>query len=126
MNLTTEKILKFVQNETAHPMKTRELAQAMHVSRRDYPGFKRLVKKLISEGHLVHLKRGRIGQAEQLDIAVGVISINRSGRGFLVVEGETEDIVILDGGLLTAFDGDRVMVRLVGGAGVQVSQNSIS
>ncbi len=114
MKLTTEKILQFVQNETAHPMKPKELAQAMHVSRRDYAGFKRLVKQLITEGRLVRLKRGRIGQAEQLDIAVGIISINRSGRGFLVVEGETEDIVILDGGLLTAFDGDRVMVRLVG------------
>ena len=114
MNLTTEKILQFVQNKTTHPMKPKELAQAMHVSRRDYAGFKRLVKQLITEGRLVRLKRGRIGQAEQLDIAVGIISINRSGRGFLVVEGETEDIVILDGGLLTAFDGDRVMVRLVG------------
>ena len=86
----------------------------MHVSRRDYPGFRRMVKKLIAEGRLVRLKRGRIGQAEKLDIAVGKISINRSGRGFLEVEGSDEDIVIIDGGLLTALDGDRVMVRLVG------------
>jgi ribonuclease R len=114
MNLTTEKILQFVQNKTAHPMKPGELAQAMNISRRDYAGFKRLVKQLITDGRLVRLKRGRIGQAKQLDIAVGVLSINRSGRGFLVVEGEAEDIVILDGGLLTAFDGDQVMVRLVG------------
>ena len=86
----------------------------MKVSRRDYPGFRRLVKKLITEGRLVRLKRGRIGQADQLDIAIGTISINRSGRGFLEVEGVKEDIVIIDGGLLTALDGDRVMVRLVG------------
>jgi len=68
----------------------------MQVSRRDYEGFRRLVKKLIAEGHLVRLKRGRIGQAEKLDIAVGKISINRSGRGFLEVEGATEDIVMGD------------------------------
>jgi ribonuclease R len=114
MKLSAEKILQFIQNKTAHPMKTKELARAMHVSRKDYPGFRRLVKKLIAEGILVRLKRGRIGQAEKLDIAVGTISINRSGRGFLEVEGSDEDIVIIDGGLLTALDGDRVMVRLIG------------
>ncbi|MDX1777466.1 MAG: RNB domain-containing ribonuclease, partial [Thermodesulfobacteriota bacterium] len=114
MNLSPEKILQFIQSKTAHPMKTKELARAMKVSRRDYPGFRRLVKKLITEGRLVRLKRGRIGQADQLDIAIGTISINRSGRGFLEVEGVKQDIVIVDGGLLTALDGDRVMVRLVG------------
>ena len=114
MNLSAEKILQFIQNKTSHPMKTKELARAMHVSRRDYPGFRRLVKKLVTDGRLVRLKRGRIGQAEKLDIAIGTISINRSGRGFLAVEGVKEDIVIIDGGLLTALDGDRVMVRLVG------------
>jgi ribonuclease R len=95
-------------------MKIRELAQEMKVSRTDYPSFRRTVKKLIDKGHLVRLKRGRIGPADQMDIAVGNISINRSGRGFLEVEGVSEDIVILDAGLLTALDGDKVMVRLVG------------
>jgi ribonuclease R len=95
-------------------MKIRELAQEMKVSRTDYPSFRRTVKKLIDKGHLVRLKRGRIGPADQMDIAVGNISINRSGRGFLEVEGAAEDIVILDSGLLTALDGDKVMVRLVG------------
>jgi ribonuclease R len=114
MNLNAEKILQFVQNKTAHPMKTKELARAMNVNRRDYPLFRRLVKKLITDGHLVRLKRGRIGQAEKMDIVQGTISINRSGRGFLEVEGSKEDILIIEGGLLTALDGDRVMVRLIG------------
>ena len=95
-------------------MRIQELAQAMKVSRREYPSFRQCVKKLVDEGHLVRLKRGRIGPADQMDIAVGTISVNRSGRGFLEIEGATEDIMILDNGLLTALDGDRVMVRLVG------------
>ncbi len=95
-------------------MRIQELAQAMKVSRREYPSFRLCVKKLIDEGRLVRLKRGRIGLADQMDIAVGTISVNRSGRGFLEIEGATEDIMILDTGLLTALDGDRVMVRLVG------------
>ena len=95
-------------------MKTRELAQAMNVSRTEYSSFRRCVRKLIDEGRVVRLKRGRIGPVDQMDIAVGTISVNRSGRGFLEIEGATEDIMILDAGLLTALDGDRVMVRLVG------------
>lgn len=86
----------------------------MQVSRTEYPSLRRCVKKLIDEGRLVRLKRGRIGAADQMDIAVGTISVNRAGRGFLQIEGATEDILILDAGLLTALDGDRVMVRLVG------------
>ena len=100
MNLSPEKILQFIQNKTSHPMKIKELARAMKVSRRDYPGFRRLVKKLVADGRLVRLKRGRVGQAEKLDIAVGTISINRSGRGFLEVEGSDEDILIIDGDCL--------------------------
>lgn len=114
MDLTLDTILQFIRSETAHPMRIQELAQAMKVSRREYPSFRQCVKKLVDEGHLVRLKRGRIGPADQMDIAVGTISVNRSGRGFLEIEGATEDIMILDNGLLTALDGDRVMVRLVG------------
>ena len=114
MSLTSDIILQFIQSETARPMRLMELARAMNVSQEEYPSFRRMVTKLITDGSLVQLKRGRIGQADQMDMAVGTISINRSGRGFLEVEGAEQDIVILDAGLLTALDGDRVMVRLLG------------
>ncbi len=86
----------------------------MKVGQEEYPAFRRMVNRLITDGSLVRLKRGRIGQAERLDMAVGTMSINRSGRGFLEVEGVEQDIVIREGGLLTALDGDRVMVKLLG------------
>ena len=89
MTLTLDTILQFIRSETAHPMRIQELAQAMKVSRREYPSFRQCVKKLIDEGRLVRLKRGRIGPADQMDIAVGTISVNRSGRGFLEIEGAT-------------------------------------
>ena len=95
-------------------MNLKELARAMNVSQEEYPSFGRMVKKLIAEGSLVMLKRGRIGQADQLDMAVGTISINRSGRGFLEIEGVEQDIMIVDAGLHTALDGDRAMVKLLG------------
>lgn len=114
MLLTPHDILQFIRSKTTHPMKINELAHAMQVSRSEYQSFRHAVKKLIAEGHLVHLKRGRIGSVDQMDVAVGTLSVNRSGRGFLVIDGASEDMVILDAGLLTALDGDRVMVRSVG------------
>jgi ribonuclease R len=95
-------------------MKIKELAQAMNVSRSEYPSFRHAVKRLTAEGRLIRLKRGRIGSVDQMDVVVGTLSVNRSGRGFLEVEGASGDIVILDAGLLTALDGDRVLVRSVG------------
>ena len=91
-------------------MSLKELARAMNVSQEEYPSFRRMVTKLITDGSLVQLKRGRIGQPDQLDMAVGTISINRSGRGFLEVEGVEQDIIIVDAGLHTALDGVRAMV----------------
>ena len=114
MPLTSDTILQFIKSETSRPMRFKELARAMQVSQEEYPSFRRLVNRLITDGSLVRLKRGRIGQAEQLDMAVGTMSINRSGRGFLEIEGVEQDIMILEGGLLTALDGDRVMVKLLG------------
>jgi ribonuclease R len=49
-----------------------------------------------------------------MDVVVGILSVNRSGRGFLEIEGASEDMVLLDTGLLTALDGDQVLVRSVG------------
>jgi ribonuclease R len=95
-------------------MKIKELAQAMNVSRSEYQSFQHSVKKLTAEGRLVRLKRGRIGAVDQMDVVVGILSVNRSGRGFLEIEGASEDMVLLDTGLLTALDGDQVLVRSVG------------
>ena len=82
-------------------MKIKELAVAMGVPPEDYGSFRSQVKKLIADGDLVRLKRGRIGPADQMDIVVGKISINRAGTGFVLREGE-EDLLIPSAMLHTA------------------------
>jgi len=72
------------------------------------------VKDLITSGDLVRLKRNRIGLASQMDIVVGPISITRGGIGFVARDDGDEDVMIPATGLLTALDGDKVMVRLTG------------
>lgn len=113
MNMSAKEIVKYLSSESVHPMKLKELAKALNISQKGYAKFRSTVKELIDSGQLVRLKRGRIGPPDQLNIIVGEISINRSATGFLAHEGD-EDIVIRTNDLLTALDGDRVMVRRTG------------
>ncbi|NMC43517.1 MAG: ribonuclease R [candidate division Zixibacteria bacterium] len=110
-------IRDFIQAHADRPMKIKELAKAIGVKAEAYPAFRRGVKDLITQGKLVHLKRGRIGLPDQMDLVTGVISLTRSGFGFVKCDNSDEEIFIAARDLHTSFDGDRVMVRLKPGRG---------
>ena len=114
MNKNNEEIIKFIKANTDHPMKMKELAKALGVKNPDYNKFRNSVKSLMQTGHLVKLKRGRIGIADELNVKVGKISVARGGFGFLIVEDDPVDVFIPATKLNTALDGDRVMVRVSG------------
>jgi len=109
-----DSILKFIKSRAFRPMKVKEMARELGIPAPEYAAFRKTVKGLLQSGELVRLKRGRVGLADQMDIVVGLLTITRSGTGFLIREGEDEDILIPSHELLTAFDGDKVMVRLRG------------
>ncbi len=117
MKLDSKTILNFIREKSYHPMKIKELAKALSISQPDYRKFRQLVKNLLESGELVKLKRSRIGLADELSIATGRFQMTRSGTGFLIREGEPEDIMIPPTQVLTAMDGDQVMVRLTGQRG---------
>ncbi len=109
-----KEIIQFIRSKSDYPMRIKELAKAMDISDSEYPAFRRTVKKLIDSGDLVKLKRGRIGPADQLNVVVGAISVNRSGTGFVPRDGDEPDVLIPPPDVGTAIDGDKVMVRLTG------------
>ena len=113
MKLSGQHLIKAVKERADRPMKLKEMAIALSVKNTDFAAFRNEVKKLISSGQLVKLKRGRIGLAAELEIQVGKIAIIKRGIGFLIREDD-EDILIPSAHLLTALDGDQVMVRLTG------------
>jgi ribonuclease R len=117
MAYTREQIVDFIRRKSSHPMKMRELAKALNISREEYPDFRSAVKALIDAGELVKLKRGRIGLAREMDMVVGPISISRGGIGFVEREGDAQDLLIPTHALHTALNGDRVMVRETGRQG---------
>ncbi len=117
MNIQSKSILQFIRKKSDRPLKIKELAQKMNIPSKEYSKFRNIIKELIGSGTLVMLKRNRVGLASEMNILVGKIALTRSGMGFLLMEGDAEDILIPEPELLTAMDGDRVMVRLSGSRG---------
>lgn len=98
-------------------MKMKELAKALNIPKTAYTSFRIKVKSLIEQGELVKLRRGKIAIISEMDIIVDVISVNRSGVGFVPTANDDQDILIPNTGLLTALNGDKVMIRLGGYSG---------
>ena len=114
MPLNKKVILDFVRAQAERPLRIKELAAAMRIPPRDYPAFRKAIKQLFQSGDLVRLKRGRVGVPDQLGVMVGTLAVTRKGVGFLLREGDQQDILIPSWELHTALDGDQVMVRLRG------------
>lgn len=118
-------IVDYIRDHSDRPMKIKELARSIGISQRDYPAFRRTVKKLLDEGKLVRLKRNRIGLPEEMDLVTGTISVTKSGMGFVTGDNRDDEIYIAPRDLHTALDGDRVMVRLKPGVGFKGKKEGI-
>ncbi len=118
-------IVEYIRDHSDRPMKIKELARSIGISQRDYPAFRRAVKKLLDEGKLVRLKRNRLGLPEEMDLVTGTISVTKSGMGFVAGDNRDDEIYIAPRDLHTAFNGDRVMVRLKPGVGFKGKKEGI-
>lgn len=106
-----EKILNYMSEKSYRPLKTRELAEGMGIKDTEYGTFRRIIKELIREGEIVKLKKNRLGLPGKLNLAVGYLSANKKGFGFVRTEGD-ENIYIGPEDLGTSMHGDKVVVRL--------------
>ncbi|MEE9443403.1 MAG: ribonuclease R [candidate division Zixibacteria bacterium] len=120
-----DQILQFIRSNADYPMKALELARAMGIKDSAYPTFRRKIKNLLDEGKLVKLKRNRIGLPEAMDLVSGALQITKSGFGFCTPDGSDEEIYIAAGDTLTAFGGDKVLIRLKPGFGFKGKRTGI-
>jgi len=111
MNINEAFIIDFLRYKAGRPLKIRELSKEIGIAEKEYPAFRKLVNKLIEEGKLVDLRGNKIGVPSELNLVVGQIAITRKGLG-TVFSDSGEPVVIETAKLLTALDGDRVMIRV--------------
>ena len=86
-------ICELVDDKLYVPMKEKELAVFLQVSREDREALKEVLEELLAEGKLELTKRGRYKKPEETYVS-GTFIGNQKGFGFLEVEGCAEDLFI--------------------------------
>lgn len=109
-----EMICELVAQESYVPMKEKELAVLLQVSREERPELHRILEELLAEGHLAVSARGKYQKADG-NVLTGIFVSHPKGYGFVEVEGQQEDLFVPQDMTGGAFHRDTVQVALVGG-----------
>ncbi len=108
-------IYEFICDARYVPMKQKELAIVLQVSRERRQELTQALDELLAEGKLQLSKRGRYSKAEEKTVT-GIFTSHAKGFGFVSVEDQEEDIYIGEEDTKGAFLGDTVQVALKGHA----------
>lgn len=96
------------------PMKIKEIAILLQVTKEDRPALEQVLEELIQEGKVEISKRGKYKKAEDTSL-VGTFIGHPKGFGFVEIEGREEDIFIPETATEGAVHHDTVQVALVPG-----------
>ncbi|MCM1284142.1 MAG: ribonuclease R [Roseburia sp.] len=107
-------IYEFMCDPLYVPMKIKELAIMLEVSREERPQLEQILGELLEEGKIVLSKRGKYSKAEILRVT-GVYTANPRGFGFVTVEGESQDIFIPESKTGGAMHMDQVEIEIFPG-----------
>ena len=102
-------IYEFICDDFYIPMKQKEMAALLQVSKEQRRELKEVLDSLVDEGKIYVSKKGKYckGEAQTL---IGVYQAHPRGFGFVTVEGREEDIFIGEDDTGGAFHGDTVEV----------------
>ncbi len=108
-----EKILKLLGRSDYAPANVPELIRHLSLKPGQQQELQAVLLALEKKGKILRNKGNRYILSREADLIPGVISINRSGKGFVQPE-ETgaSEITIPESSTATALNGDRVLVRL--------------
>ncbi|MBR1571518.1 MAG: ribonuclease R [Lachnospiraceae bacterium] len=97
------------------PMKIKELATVLNVSKNDRADLDRILEELIIEGKIEINKRGKYQKAKEVkkEALEGKFISHPKGFGFVEIEGREEDLYIPESFVKTALHGDVVKVELL-------------
>lgn len=107
-------ICELVADEAYVPMKEKELAAFMQVSREERAALREVLQALLAEGRLQVNGQGRYSRPDE-DKPVGTFIANARGFGFVEVEGREEDFYVPEDKTNGAFHLDKVQVMLLHG-----------
>ncbi|MCR5754515.1 MAG: ribonuclease R [Acetatifactor sp.] len=106
-------IIDLVHDELYIPMKEKELAAFLQVSKEDRSVFHDLLQELLAEGKLSLTVKGKYVKSDG-KLLVGTFISNARGFGFVEVDGRADDLFIPEDKVNGAFHHDLVQVSLLG------------
>lgn len=107
-------IMDLVAAEFYVPMKEKELAVMLQVSKEDRGELNRILNELLAEGKLSLTKKGKFIKAKHADRElIGTFISHPKGFGFVEVDGREEDLYIPEDFVNGAFHKDTVKVSLL-------------
>ena len=107
-------ICELIEDEMYTPMKEKELAAFMQVSREEREAFREVLQALLSEGKIQVTRQGKYVKPDA-NQPVGTFISNAKGFGFVEIEGRQEDLYIPEDKTGGAFHLDKVQVALMPG-----------
>lgn len=109
-------IMDLVAAEFYVPMKEKELAVMLQVSKEDRGELNRILNELLAEGRLSLTKKGKFIKAKHSDKElIGTFISHPKGFGFVEIDGRDEDLYIPEDFVNGAFHKDTVKVALLSG-----------
>ncbi len=129
MEITAEnrkdRICELMSDQQYVPMKEKELAMLLQVSREDRQELRRLLEELLTEGRLTVDARGKYKKADGHTLTGTFISHGK-GFGFVEIEGREDDLFIPAGMTEGALHGDTVQVVLTQESDIGGRQRSVA
>jgi ribonuclease R len=108
-----EAVLKFLRTKTSRPVRPKEIAKALNISRNEMRSLKRILRSLISSGDIVKTRSGFYGPVEKMNLITGIFEAHRDGYGFVIPDkSEEKDLFIPPRRTIGAMSGDRVVARV--------------
>lgn len=112
-DLSAADLLDFLQGQARHPLTAREILDHFSLSRPQRQAALRLLKSLVEEGALAHIKGDRYSLPRSINLVTGTVSAHRDGYGFVSpASGEGGDVFIPARFMREVMHGDRVVVRV--------------
>lgn len=104
-------IYEFICDDFYVPMKLKEIAALLQVSKEQRQELKEVLDSLVEDGKIYISKKGKYCKGEARTLT-GIYQAHPKGFGFVTAEGEEEDIFIGEDDTGGAFQGDTVEVVL--------------
>jgi len=104
-------IFDFISSKDYQPMKFKEMAGILQVPRNEKQDLREVLEALLAEGKITIDTAGKYKVSDG-STKTGTFSGTQRGFGFVILEGENEDIFIPETGTKGALHGDTVMIAV--------------